>query len=313
MDFSIIIPARNEEMNIGNCLDSINAMNFDADRFEVLLIDNGSTDGTVEVVRNKGARVFVKPDATISALRNFGASQAEGEVLAFIDADCTVASDWLSEASRYLGNQEVSCFGGPPGIPADATWVQKAWFKVREKKEQVEEVEWLESMNMFIPRQIFFSSEGFNEKLVTCEDYDLSLRLRRFGRIVADRRIVAVHHGEASNLRRFFSKELWRATSNLQGIKSHGFSWKEVPSLVIPSAYCLLALLVLGYLLVEALANGEAPVLGLAVLLAIWQVPLVFLAVWKLRDSWNAQLASQLYVLFNVYFLARGLAVFRRS
>lgn len=312
MEFSIIIPAKNEEKNIGTCLDSINAMVFESCRFEVLVIDNGSSDLTVEIAKTKGAKVYEKPDFTIAGLRNFGVAEAKGEVLAFLDADCTVAPDWLTEASRYLGNKEVVCFGCPPGIPADATWVQKAWFRIRERKGLVDEVEWLESMNMFVPRQAFSSAGGFNEQLVTCEDYDLSLRLKRFGRIIADPRIVAVHHGEASDIRHFFRKEHWRGTSNFQGLKSHGIRWREVPSLIIPPVYCLLALLSLGYLLVSILLGGRAPGSGLAALMLVWQSPLALLALWKTRNSFDARAASQLFFLLNVYFLARGLAVFRR-
>ncbi|MEZ4485581.1 MAG: glycosyltransferase family A protein, partial [Syntrophotaleaceae bacterium] len=149
MDFSIIIPAKNEEHNIGRCLDTIMALDYDRKRFEVLLIDNGSSDRTVEIASAKGARVFILPDVTISRLRNFGAEQAGGRILAFLDADCTVAANWLQEAARYLGDESTACFGSPPGLPDRATWVQQAWYLVRRKKQPVEETAWLESMNMF--------------------------------------------------------------------------------------------------------------------------------------------------------------------
>lgn len=311
MDFSIIIPAKNEEKNIGDCLDSINAITLEGVRFEVLVVDNGSSDRTVEIAKAKGARVFEKPDFTISGLRNFGASQAKGKILAFLDADCTVASDWLCEASRYLNRSDVSCFGGPPGIPSNATWVQNAWFRVRKKKGLVEEVEWLESMNMFISQDNFALVGGFNEDLVTCEDYDISVRLKQLGQIVADQRIVAVHHGEAADIGHFFRKEHWRATSNVERLKNRNFNLQELPSLIIPPAYCLLALLLLVYLMILFLFAGRGIDNGFVVLLMIWQVPLALLAVWKNRDSWDARVAMQLFILLNVYFFARGLAVFR--
>jgi glycosyltransferase involved in cell wall biosynthesis len=306
MDFSIIIPAKNEEKNIGKCLDSINAITFDDECFEVLVVDNGSSDRTVEIARDRGARVFEKPNITISGLRNLGASQANGNVLVFLDADCTVASDWLCEASRYLNSPEISCFGGPPGIPSNATWVQKAWFRVREKNNLVEEVEWLESMNMFIPKDKFDSVGGFNEDLVTCEDYDISVRLKKIGQIVADQRIVAVHHGEATDLGHFFRKEHWRATSNVKRLKSCHFNLRELPSLIVPPIHCLLASLLLVLLLTGHFVNS-----GFLILLILWQAPLALLAVWKTRGSWDARVSTQLFVLLNVYFFARGLAFFR--
>lgn len=306
MDFTIIIPAKNEEKNIDKCLHSINAMTYDMGLLEVLVIDNGSSDRTIDIARANGAKVFEKPDVTISGLRNFGFSMSEGTILAFLDADCTVAPDWLIEASRYLNNDEVACFGSPPTIPTDATWVQKAWFKIRAKNTCVQETEWLESMNMFVPRHVFASIGGFNEKLVTCEDYDLSLRLKRFGKIISDSRIVAVHHGEATDLRHFFRKEHWRGSSNFRGVLSHGLKWRELPSLMIPTAYVLLMIVVFGYLLI-----GEVSDVSFALFMGLWQVPLALFAAIKTRKSLNLKTILQLIVLLNVYFLARGLAVLR--
>jgi glycosyltransferase involved in cell wall biosynthesis len=223
MDFSIIIPAKNEENNLAQCLRSIAELDYPKDAFEVLVIDNGSTDNTVEIARSYGAEVHVKPEMTISGLRNFGSSIARGKTLSFIDADCTVLADWLKSASIWDEHPEVCCYGGPPTIPERATWVQKSWYIVRKKSQEIEDVDWLESMNMFVRKKAFVDVSGFDESLQTCEDYDLSLRLKEHGRIVADRRINAVHHGEASTVAHFYQKESWRGISNLAGLKRHGF------------------------------------------------------------------------------------------
>lgn len=313
MDFSIIIPAKNEEQNIGLCLDSINAMNFDRERFEVLLIDNGSSDRTVDIAKDKGARVFIQPDVTISQLRNFGSSQAKGKVLAFIDADCSVEKNWLQEASRYLNDTCMSCFGSPPVVPDDATWVQQTWFLVRQKKMQVEEVAWLESMNMFVRRDLFLAIGGFNEELITCEDYDLSLRLQKHGPIIADQRLRAVHHGEAATVGHFFRKERWRGTSNLQGLRSHGFVWGELPSLLLPLCYLALTLLVVVCILTSLVIPTTTMLSGLLLVVFLWQGPLLLLALLKSRWAAGPVQLSRLWLLFNVYYLARGRAMLSRG
>ena len=306
MDFSIIIPAKNEEHNIGRCLDSINAMDFDRECFEILLIDNGSSDRTAEIAADRGARVFIQPDVTISQLRNFGSSQSTGRILAFLDADCTVAENWLKEAARYLDDTAMACFGSPPVVPADATWVQQAWFQVRRKKQQVEEVAWLESMNMFVRRDHFLEVGGFNEDLITCEDYDLSLRLQKYGPIIADQRLLAVHHGEAATLGHFFRKERWRGTSNLQGLRSHGFVWGELPSLLLPLCYLALTLLVAVGSLTSLVIPTTTMLSGLLLVVLLWQGPLLLLALLKSGWSVGPIQWSRLWLLFNVYYLARG-------
>lgn len=307
--YSVIIPARNEERNIGRCLQSIDAVEWPDGDVEVLLIDNGSSDATADIARFHGATVFVRPGDTVAALRNFGAAQSRGEILVFLDADCTVPRNWFREAARYLEAENVVCFGSPPVVPLNSTWVQKTWFLVR-RKEGAVEADWLESMNMFVRRQAFQQVGGFNARLVTCEDYDLSLRLRRLGRLISDDRIVAVHHGEAASLKHFFRKEHWRALGNLRGLGSHSFQWRELPSVAVPLIYCLLVF-ALGALLLAGTFLPRALLLySLVGLLLIWQLPLVLLSFWKIRSR-RVVAASQLYVLFNVYFLARGLASLR--
>jgi glycosyltransferase involved in cell wall biosynthesis len=313
IDFSIIIPAKNEEINIAHCLDSINAVKFDHNRFEVLVVDNGSNDRTVDVASEKGATVFVQPGLTISGLRNFGARYASGKVLVFLDADCTVMQNWLDAAAGYIGDHNLACFGSPPVVPDDATWVQKTWYSIRKKKNPVEEVEWLESMNMFVSRETFLAVDGFNERLVTCEDYDLSIRLQKHGRILADQLIMAVHHGEARDLAHFFRKERWRATSNRVRLVNRDFNLRELPSLVLPIIYCLLALVFVVYVFVFGLFDGNRINTTGVYLLLLWQMPLLFLSFWKIRQQFCFFTGLQLYVLLNVYFMARGLACLRKS
>ncbi len=302
MLFSIIVPAKNEQDNIGKLLSSIQRVNFPRNLFEVMVIDNGSIDNTIDIAHQFGCRVYVQPGVTISALRNYGASQARGKILAFIDADCTVSPDWLSIASEYVDQHDVVCFGNPPGIPEFATWVQKTWYQVRGKASGRIEVRWLESMNMFVLKDIFLKIGGFNEELTTCEDYDLSLRLQTEGKIISDSRLQTVHHGEARTILHFFKKELWRGTSNWQGFFSHGLRLSELPSLFLPLFYCLLLVSS-----VFCLLTRTAPAVTVALFTLFLALPTLYAAV-KVRNRRPIQVV-QLSLLLNVYFLARGLSL----
>jgi glycosyltransferase involved in cell wall biosynthesis len=313
MDFSIIIPAKNEEINISNCLDSIRAINYPTEKYEVIVVDNGSSDQTVEIATSKGAKVFVLPDLTISALRNYGASQAEGQILAFLDADCTVDSDWLKAAATYLDADDVVSFGSPAILPDVTTWVQRAWFPVRGKQVGVFEVDWHESANVFVRKDAFEVVGGFDESLVTCEDYDLSVRLRKYGRLLSDDRIRAIHHREPATISEFYSKELWRATSNRERLLGKKFDFHELPSLLLPLIYLFLGVLTVVCFLALNFFDTRSMVWGFLLLLFAWQGPLIFIAIWKNRNKFRFLESFQLYLLVNVYFLARGVATIRKS
>ena len=302
---SIIIPTKNEAKNIGFCLDSIFSIDYSAAAYEVLVVDNGSADQTTLIAAEKGAQVYSLPHVNISTLRNFGTRQAKGDIFAFLDADCTVDKDWLVNAEKYFEAKNIVCFGSTPRIPDKPTWVQAAWFHVRQKKKGCTEVAWLESMNMFIRRDIYESVGGFNETLVTCEDVDLSYRLSARGRIISDQEIRAIHHGEAKDIAEFFRKERWRGKSNYLGLQQHGLRLDEIPSLLLPPYYLFMSSLIVVWILFGHWNHA-------AVVFFLLQVPILAIALLKIQRHSAYIYFFQLYFLYNIYYLARGLALFKR-
>lgn len=309
MQFSIIIPAKNEESNIGRCLDSIGQVQWDKSRYEVIVVDNGSSDRTVEIAEQKGATVYVKPELTISGLRNYGASRAHGEILGFLDADCTVREDWLSAAAAYLADRaSIVAFGSEVLIPEASTWVQRTWLNVRIKPGKVMKTDWLASANFFVFREAFFSVNGFNESLVTCEDYDISKKLSKLGVLISDQNVAAIHYREPSTINEFFVKELWRGKSNYSGITKHEIDFHELPSLVIPIVHVLM-FATFSFLVPFCLLSSKYLLITLSVFVA-WQLPIFVLSTIK-NSTGSFAVSFQLHALLNVYFLARGGAMFQ--
>jgi glycosyltransferase involved in cell wall biosynthesis len=303
--FSIIIPAFNEARHISQCLDSIFAQRFPRDRYEVIVVDNGSTDATPAIAARYPVTLLSNHEKTVSGLRNLGASHAIGEILAFVDADCTVAPDWLESASVYIDQPDVAMWGAPPLPPENPTWVQKTWSIVRLKDNIKKEVVWLGTINIFLRKELFWQVGGFNEALETCEDVDLCYKISKTGKIISDNKFKIVHLGEDVSLAVFFKKEMWRGKSSYKGLFSHGLSIKEIPSLAIPIYFGVLMPLV--YIL--AILFSE-PVI-LVVLFCLWLMP--FAAVFsRLRMSGRTlKDCGRLLVLLQVYFAARTLAVLK--
>ncbi len=302
--FSIIIPAYNEEKFLPLCLNSIKNLDYPNDKYEVIVVDNGSTDRTAVIAQEFGARVLWDDRKNVAGLRNLGVEAANGRILAFIDADCTVSRGWLEAALKYFDGDKIAAWGSPPGIPDKATWVQKTWFLIRKKERQIQRVGWLESMNLFTRRELFEQVGGFNKSLETCEDVDFCYKIKKYGEILSDTAIKATHHGEADTIRKFIKKEIWRGQGNLKGVFSHGLNVKELPSLVAPLYFLLIIPIVLiGFFLFRGLVWRVVS----SVLLILPSVAVLF----KLSAK-NLQIKEKLalLILLQIYFFSRTIAVF---
>lgn len=214
---SIIIPALNEEDNIGRCLQSIAEMDTASHRCEVILVDNGSTDNTRGIAESYSGRldlrVLLAPGVNISALRNTGERHARGSLLAFVDADCTVSKEWMTHAVPYFRDPDVGAAGCSHEIPADSSWVAIVWDLNTGRKRVSRETTTLPSGNLIVHKCAFESVGGFDEQLKTNEDFDLCHRLRLRGfKIYSDPRISAVHWGVPRNLAEFYRRQKWHGT-----------------------------------------------------------------------------------------------------
>lgn len=109
---SVIVPCFDAEKTLGPCLDSLKAIRYPAERLEVIIVDNGSTDGTRALLAEYPFRALVETRRGSYAARNAGVKEAAGDVLAFTDSDCVVDPDWISEAVKALEDPAVGGVAG---------------------------------------------------------------------------------------------------------------------------------------------------------------------------------------------------------
>lgn len=106
-DVSVVIPARDAEGLLGLTLDAVAAQEFDGE-FEVIVVDNGSLDGTAGLAERRGVRVLRRPRGDgPGAARNEGAAAAGGDVIAFTDSDCEPSPGWLAAAVGALEGADI--------------------------------------------------------------------------------------------------------------------------------------------------------------------------------------------------------------
>ena len=99
--FSVVVPAHDEADLLGATLEALAAQDVDA-AYEVVVVDNASTDATAEVARAHGARVVAEPRRGVCRARQTGVDAARGEIVASTDADSLVPPDWLRRLDATL-------------------------------------------------------------------------------------------------------------------------------------------------------------------------------------------------------------------
>jgi GT2 family glycosyltransferase len=304
VDLSFIIPVRNDAAGLARCLASIKAAAAGATT-ECIVIDNGSSDGSVDVATKAGCRVLTIPHERVGALRNKGAEVATGDVLAFVDADHELAPEWVAAALEVMRDPKVSAVGAPCRPPTPANWVQTSYDGLRDHRPGRHVVEWLGSGNMVVRADVFRRVGGFDATLEACEDVDLSRRIRESGGIiVSDGRLLSVHYGDPASLSALFRGELWRGRNNLQVSLRERPSLRSMPSIVIPVAQ--LGVLS-GTLAALLLRRPELAALGVAA----FALPSIARAL-RIRQR-SSVLFSHAMAVASTYDTARALALVMRA
>jgi glycosyltransferase involved in cell wall biosynthesis len=121
---SVVLPVRNGERTIGDCLTSILKAEYPSHRREVVVVDNASTDRTAEIIKWHPVRYVYETRLGRSAARNRGIKESRGDIVAFIDADCVASTRWLRELAAGFSEDGVCGVAGeilayPPATPAE--------------------------------------------------------------------------------------------------------------------------------------------------------------------------------------------------
>jgi len=123
---SVVVPVRNMAGSLPELLDSLQALDYPSDRLEVLVVDNGSTDGGGRIARERGAEVLDLPSPPSSyAARNAGWRRARGEWIAFTDADCRVEPAWLRGFALHDGDARAGAVAGEVLGAGDETVISR--------------------------------------------------------------------------------------------------------------------------------------------------------------------------------------------
>ena len=172
---SVIVPTKNSGTTLEACLKSIAEQTYK--NIEIIVVDNFSEDATQEIAKKYTEFVYSKGPER-SAQRNYGASTAKGEFVVFIDSDMTLTSLVIESCIQVMENSEISGVIIPEESFGEGFWAQ---CKALERSFYVG-VEWMEAARFF-RKTVFDQINGYNEEMVSGEDWDLSQRAQELGKI----------------------------------------------------------------------------------------------------------------------------------
>jgi len=197
----VIIPAYNAEKLISSCLDALNDQTISRSEYEILVVDDGSTDKTAQIVRNfKGVRLIRQENQGPAVARNNGAKNAYGDIILFTDSDCIPEKNWIEEMIRPFKNDPEIV--GTKGVYKTeqkeliARFVQAEYEDKYDVLKRDRYIDFVDTYSAGFKRKTFLEFDGYDTSFpVACaEDVELSFRMASKGyKIIFNPNAVVSH------------------------------------------------------------------------------------------------------------------------
>ncbi len=256
---SVVIPVRDQPGDLGECLLSLENLDYPRDRFEVIVVDDGSKKEVSSIITSSDIRVIRHEESQGPAsCRNIGAESASGDVLAFLDADCMSGENWLKEIIPFFQVAGVGAVGGYVAGHYKDSLLDK-YEEVSSSlnmgnrlliEGKTEAGFYVPTANMLVTREAFTAAGGFKAGMYVGEDVDFCWRLRNLGYSLLYVPSGSVAHKHRNKLGRMLQRRSDYGTSEAVLYRTHRDKRKSF-SISIFSGLSFLALAI-AILLVNA-------------------------------------------------------------
>lgn len=186
IEVSVVIPTYNRKALLKDTIDSLLHQTYPKDRYEIIVVDDGSSDGTEELVRAIMddspcvLRYYRQENQGQAAARNLGIKHSKGEIIGFTDDDCKASLEWIETAATYFKN-----YPGVAGLAGRTTPTEEPRTRLFKKAKTTYATRSqgpYPTCNIFYKKQALQKVKGFDPNLRTMyEDYDLTQRIRKEG------------------------------------------------------------------------------------------------------------------------------------
>lgn len=304
---SVVIPVKDRAPELQRCLDSLSSLHYPREKLEVLVVDDGSRDDSLDVAKTWGAVALSSGGEGLgpAMARNVGANVARGEILAFIDSDCVAKKDWLSQLLPVFGDPEIAAVGGM----VEGLFTTSALDRYEEVMSSLNlgfrerfvregrDMFYLPSCNLLVRKGAFFEVDCFNSTMHVGEDVDLSYRLRDKGWRIAYIPAGEICHAHRNRYSAFMRRRFDYGTSEEILQRRHPLRKKRIP---LPR---LLAM-ALFFLFSIPVTGGWGGAAGIAFFLTDCMIYSRKVHNWGARLKWSPLYAGRLRAVGGLaYFL----------
>ena len=213
---SVIVPAYNAEKTIRQCLKALAEQSYPADLYEVIVVDDGSTDNTPSIVQEHAVRYIHQENQGPAAARNNGAQQAKGEIILFTDSDCAADVNWLRKMVSSFDEPQVMAVKGAYRTLQKAITARFAQLEFEERFEMLKKVDSVDMVDTYaggFRRDVFMDMGGFDTSFPVAnnEDTELSYRMSAQGyKMVFNPKAIVYHLNHPDSIARYARLKFWR-------------------------------------------------------------------------------------------------------
>lgn len=187
---SVIIPTYNEEKSIENTLRSISSQTIPRSDYEIIVVDGGSTDRTVQIASRYADLVLQQKSKGVGGARNDGVIAARGKVVVHTDADVIVRSDWLQQILSHFSHGVVAVCGPDEPLESDIRYrILYSFINMISLFAYKLGIVWTRGTNTAVLRDVFLKIGGYTDYPI-CDDGELGLRLSKIGKVLYSPKIL---------------------------------------------------------------------------------------------------------------------------
>jgi glycosyltransferase involved in cell wall biosynthesis len=216
IEVSVVVPFYNGAATLDACLRALSSQNLPRDRYEIIAVDDGSTDDGASIATRHGVRLIRQENRGAPAARNAGLRAAAGEWVAFTDADCIPSRGWLRALLKAVGAEKnnTSILGaagvvvGQPSSSRVARFVELSHGFDVERHLSHPRFPFALSGSVLYRRSVLNDVGGFDERFVTYEACDLHARLRNIDGEFALAKTAVVMHQHRETWRDYWKQQV---------------------------------------------------------------------------------------------------------